>query len=194
MKIDIIGTGLTASFYDWPDGHEKWSVGSAFPAYGSKIDLYFCFHGEPVDHFVRSDIGYFDKHNYPLDAVRDYFGSTYFTNSIGYMLALAIKKKPKEISIWGIDMEHGGEYSFERPCVAYWIGQAEGRGIKVSSSSGLAQANFLYGYENLDLLMEQMKMRKAHAEVMIEKSEGPERDQWIGKMVAIRDMINIARS
>lgn len=194
MIVDIIGTGITASFYDWPDGTEKWSIGSAFPAYGAKVDLYFCFHDEPVDIFNKSDIGYLNKNSYPIDKIIKYFGSRYFTNSISYMLALAIKRKAKQINIWGIDMEAGSEYSFERPSVTYWIGQAEARGIDVTIASGLTDPIYLYGYEDASPIIKQMEMRKRHAEVMIEKSEGRERDQWIGKMVAVRDMINMVKS
>lgn len=194
MIVDIVGTGITASFYDWPDGHEKWSVGSAFPAYGSKIDLYFCFHDEPVDDFIRSGQGFLNKNTYPLDKVIKYFGSRYFTNSISYMMALAIKRKVKQINLWGVDMDAGGEYSFERPSVAYWIGQAEARGIKVTTANDFTNPAFLYGYEDMDMVLRQMEMRKKHAEIMIERSEGRERDQWIGKMTGMRDMINIIRS
>jgi len=192
--VDIVGTGITASFYKWPDGHQKWSVGTAFPAYGAKIDLYFCFHDEPYDIFIKSDIGYLNQDSYPIDKVIKYFGSRYFTNSISYMMALAIKRKAKQINLWGVDMEAGSEYSFERPSVTYWIGQAEARGIEVTTANGLTDPLYLYGYEDASPIVLQMEMRRKHAEVMIEKSEGQERDQWIGKMVAMRDMINIVRS
>lgn len=194
MIIDIIGTGITASFYSWPDGHEKWSIGTAFPAYGPKADLYFCFHDEPVDIFIKSDIGFLNRNSYPLDKIIKYFKTRYFTNSIAYMLALAIKRKPKEIHLWGVEMDSGSTYAYERPCVLYWIGQAEARGIKVVSASRLTEPAFLYGYEDPELLLSQVEMRRKHAEVMAEKTEGREKDQWIGKMVAMRDMINIVRS
>lgn len=194
MTIDIVGTGITAAFYGWPSDHEKWSVGSAFKSYGNKIDIYFCFHDEPVDHFIKSDIGYFDKHNYPLSLVVSYTGSSYFTNSIAYMIALAIKKKVKAINLWGVDLDAGREYEFERPCVAYWIGQAEARGIKVTSSSNLAVGCFNYGYDDFSEMLNQFEMRRKHAEVMAGKTSGREKDQWVGKMVAMRDAINIVRS
>ena len=194
MIIDIVGTGITASFYGWPDGHQKWSIGRAYPSYGDKVDLYFCFHDEPVDIFVRSEIGYLNRDSYPLDKISRYFGTKYFTNSIAYMMALAIKKKPKEIHLWGVEMDGGGAYAFEKPCVLYWVGQAEARGIKVVSASRLTEPVYLYGYEDLSLLLSQLEMRRKHAEVMAEKAEGREKDQWIGKMVALRDAINIVKS
>ena len=74
MTIDIVGTGITTSFYDWDTDHEKWSVGSAFKSYGDKVDVYFCFHDEPVDMFVNAGVRFFDKSNYPLDGVIKYTG------------------------------------------------------------------------------------------------------------------------
>lgn len=194
MIIDIVGTGITASFYDWPDGHEKWSIGTAFPAYGAKVDLYFCFHNEPVDTINRADINCLNKDSYPLDEVVSYFATRYFTNSIAFMMALAIKKEPKEINLWGVEMDSGGAYAFERPCILYWIGQAEARGIKVTSASRLTEPAFLYGYEDPSGLLSQIEMRRKHAEVMAGNTEGREKDQWTGKMVAMRDAINMVKS
>jgi len=176
VTIDIVGTGITTSFYGWPTGREKWSVGSAFKTYGDKIDVYFCFHDEPVDMFVKADIGYYDKHNYPLDGVIKYTGSSYFTNTIAYMLALAIRKKVKAVNLWGVDMDAGDEWAFERPCVAYWIGQAEARGIRVSSSSNIAVGCFNYGYDDYGDLVKQLEMRQRHAKVCAEKTTGREHD------------------
>lgn len=193
MTVDIIGTGATTNFYGWPDG-EKWSVGSAFGSFGSRIDLYFCFHNEPVDAFNKADIGYLDKHNYPLDEIGKKLGSRYFTNSIAYMIAYAIYKGYKGINIWGVDMESDSEYAYERSCVTYWIGQAEARGVKVTIASGLTDPFVLYGYENASKLIAQYEMRRQHAELMADKTEGQKKDQWIGKMVGFRDAINILRS
>jgi hypothetical protein len=195
LTIDIIGTGITGGLYDWPDGSEKWSVGSAFQTLGARIDIYFCFHGEPVDVFNKSDIGYLDKHNYPLDDVVRKFGTRYFTNSIAYMIALAIMRKAKTIRLWGVDMEPGTEWAYERPCVAYWIGRAQERGIKVETSSELTEPFFMYGYdEEGHRLIKQLEIRRKHAEAMAHKTEGRESDQWVGKMVALRDSINLVRS
>jgi len=194
VTLDIVGTGITASFYDWPDGHEKWSVGSALNAYGSKIAVYFCFHDEDIGPFKKAKIDYIDKHNYPLDEVIKYFGTRYFTNSIAYMFALAIKRKYKTINLWGIDMDAGDEWAYERPCVMYWIGQAEARGISVMTASDLTNPAYLYGFEDSAPLIKLLEMRRKHAEVMAEKSEGRPHDQWIGKMVAMRDAINLVRS
>ena len=110
------------------------------------------------------------------------------------MMALAIKKKPKEINLWGVEMDGGGAYAFEKPCVLYWLGQAEARGIKVTSASRLTEPVFLYGYEDPTGLLSQLEMRRRHSEVMAGNTEGREKDQWTGKMVALRDVINMVKS
>lgn len=193
MIIDIIGTGITASFYGWSDGHEKWSIGGAYPAYGDKVDLYFCFHDDE-EAFIKPGVEFINKDSYPLEEAARHFGTRFFTSSIAYMLALAIKKTPKEIHLWGVEMDGGGAYAYEKPCVLYWIGQAEARGIKVKTASRLTEPAFLYGYDDPSGLLSQLEMRRRHAEVMAEKTEGREKDQWIGKMVALRDAINMVKS
>ena len=197
MIIDIVGTGITAGDYDWPDDHNKWSIGVAYKMHKThehKADLYFCFHDGLEDDIKEAGIPSLDKDSYPLDDVVKKFKSEYFTSSIAYMLALAIMKKPKEISLWGIDLEHGTEYAHQRPCILYWIGQAEARGIKVTTSSMLAKTPFMYGYSDISELLKQLNIRLDHADKMANKTEGPVMDQWIGKMVGMRDAINILRS
>ncbi len=198
MTIDIVGTGITSGFYDWPEDHDIWSIGVAYKMHKThdhKATLYFCFHDEPEDDIKEAGIPSLNKDSYPLDEVIEKFGSTYFTSSIAYMLALAITKAPKEINIWGIDMEQGTEYEHQRPCVLYWIGQAAARGIKVDSSSQLAETSFMYGYSDPSVLLRQLEMRRSHAERMGMKSTNvEEKNQWIGKMVGCRDAINIIKS
>ncbi len=72
----------------------------------------------------------------------------YWTNTIAYMLALAIHEDFKEIHLWGVDMATGSEYVQERPCVEFWLGLAAGRGITVAvpdSSPLLKGSNGAYG-------------------------------------------------
>jgi hypothetical protein len=196
--IDIVGTGITSGFYNWPEDHEIWSIGVAYKMHQlqeHKADLYFCFHDELEDDIKEAGIPSLDKDSYPLDEIVEKFGSKYFTSSIAYMLALAITKKPEEINIWGIDMEQGTEYAHQRPCVLYWIGQAEARGITVDSSSKLAKSTFMYGYDDNSELLRQLEMRMAHAEKMgIKATKIEEKNQWIGKMVGMRDAISIIKS
>jgi len=88
---------------------------------------------------------------YPLEGIVDGFGHDYFTSSIAYALALAIATEGvAEIGLWGIDLTHGTEWADQRPCAEYWIGRAEGRGIKITkpAASALLSQRARYGYED----------------------------------------------
>ena len=70
---------------------------------------------------------------YPFDQVVAAMGSNYFaTNTIGYMVGLAIAEGFKEIRLYGINMgddDLGDRYA--RPCIEFLLGMAAGRGAKV---------------------------------------------------------------
>lgn len=67
---------------------------------------------------------------YPFDAVAADVGD-YWCSSIAYMLALAIHEKAEEIGVYGVNMQAGDEYGYQKPNCEYLIGLARGRGIKV---------------------------------------------------------------
>ena len=62
---------------------------------------------------------------FPKDEILKNFRK-YFTNTISWMLALAVKEGFKKIHLYGVDMAMDGEYSFERPSVEYFLGFVEG--------------------------------------------------------------------
>ena len=78
----------------------------------------------------------------------------YLTSSIAYMIALAISRGFEEIILTGIQLEKRVEYLYQRSCVEYWIGRAEGAGIKVTlpDNCPMLKADFLYGYETPNAL------------------------------------------
>jgi hypothetical protein len=96
---------------------------------------------------------------YPLQAIAQAFpnpgagGRPYLTNSIAYMLALAIAEGFQEIGVFGVDMAHDSEYQQQRPSCEYFIGIAQGRGIKVTipPDCELLKTDFLYGFEQEQL-------------------------------------------
>ena len=92
------------------------------------------------------------------DVVKDCGGFEYFTNSVSYMLALAIHEQVDELALFGCDMAQffgkngaNGEYSFQRPSCEFYLGVAVGKGIKVTvaSESDLLKKLCLYGYETI---------------------------------------------
>ena len=104
---------------------------------------------------------------YPIDDMVARFGS-YFTSTVAYMIALAIRAieaeiqasmtvsgplpdsvLEHEIGLWGVDMTHDTEWAWQRACVERLVGIAMGTGIKVTiaESSALLKCPWLYGYD-----------------------------------------------
>lgn len=85
---------------------------------------------------------------YPVNEMVREFETDYFTNSISYMLALAISEQVDEIHLYGIDMALQHESAWERPSIEYFLGYARGAGIKVviPDESDLLKCLGLYGY------------------------------------------------
>jgi hypothetical protein len=108
---------------------------------------------------------------FPLQEILETFskltGARYFTNSISFMLAYALYEgimtghQWDEIHIYGVDMAVGSEYEVQRASCEYWIGIAEGMGIKmhIPNTSDLNKAAFLYAYETKRQMMFEQKMR-----------------------------------
>lgn len=93
---------------------------------------------------------------YPIDDVLEMFPRKYFTNTISYMLALGILEDIYSvISLYGVHLATENEYTYERPNLEYYIGQAEGRGIKVEipQEAEIMKCSWMYGYEHSDALM-----------------------------------------
>jgi hypothetical protein len=75
----------------------------------------------------------------------------YFDNSIAYMIAYALYKGATEIEMYGVALIVEKEYSWERPCVEFWIGYAMGKGVKVTvhepTTIGCFKDRDLYGHK-----------------------------------------------
>jgi hypothetical protein len=90
---------------------------------------------------------------YPLQEILEFYKLKYFTCTIPYMLALAIKEGFKKITLHG--MYHpldSTEYMHHKACVEYWCGIAVGNGVELEISGDtnickpyLFQSG-LYGY------------------------------------------------
>lgn len=85
---------------------------------------------------------------YPKDRIVAKYGR-YFTNTVSWMLALAIDMAPKEIGVWGVDMATNEEYNNQRPSCEFFLGWAAGAGVKihVPPQSDLLKTAGLYGFD-----------------------------------------------
>ena len=167
-RVAIIGAGATRVVAPWEDSdvifyalNEIWQ---------KRYDAHFELHPRAVQserdlEFLRScptpcyvlDLAEWDgmiPHavQYPLERVLDITrGRRYFTSTFSFQIALAIAEGFTEIGLWGVDLARGTlrERLVEAPCVEYWVGLAEGRGIKVTvpEISTLCSQPYLYGYD-----------------------------------------------
>lgn len=139
---------------------------------------------------------------YPLNSVLQKFGN-YFTNTISYMIALAMIEGFKTIGIWGVDMavssplRQQNEYSHQRPSCEYFIGMARGMGIEVivPNECDLLKTRFLYGFQEpqesifskkLNEMQKSMAMRQAQAEQAVRDNEAKVQ-QYIGARSALQE-------
>lgn len=92
-------------------------------------------------------------------------GANYFTNTISWLIALAVAYGYKRIALYGVDMAQdnpvGQEYAKQRPSCEFWIGVAKGRGIQVDipPESDLLQTPFLYGPTHLEPWLAKLEAR-----------------------------------
>lgn len=108
-------------------------------------------------------------------------GWRYYTNSVSWMIAFATARilansGDGEIALYGVDMATSGEYGIQRPSCEYWLGVAEGAGIKVTiaKKADLLKCAFLYGTGDGDEFIVKLDSRIAELEGKIAEANG----QW----------------
>jgi len=196
-RVNIYGSGRSLATADFKAPGVKWAPGSMLGTFKDWPDLYFCMHDHDPVHQISllENTGYIDKRRYPLNKIQERYKSSYFTNTIAYMIAYAMHKGFREIHLDGVDLDPYLEWAFERPCVAYWCGRAEGLGIKVYWKN--LQPAFLYGYEEKEMdkviKMLEDKLAIGRRELKAAGSE-KEKDQWVGFLFGIEQMLKEIRS
>lgn len=100
---------------------------------------------------------------YPKAEMLEKYGPYFFTSTPAWMLALAIEQNPKEIGIWGIDLAAHGEYAEQKPGCMYFIEIARAKGIKITvpNESDLLRPPPLYGFCEVDPMMQKLLARQA---------------------------------
>src|SRR5690606_11291992 len=73
---------------------------------------------------------------YPLGEISKSLPIPYLENSISFQLAQAIHEGVDHIGLFGVHMVGKDEYEHQRPSIAYLVGLAQGRGIKVTVAPG----------------------------------------------------------
>lgn len=98
---------------------------------------------------------------FPQDEINQALGR-YFTNSISWMIAHALKEGVTELHIYGVDMATGTEYASQRPSCEYFLGLAAGAGVKVyvPPQSDLLKLVAMYGVEDDSALHAKMVERE----------------------------------
>ena len=88
---------------------------------------------------------------YPFESVITEFPRGYFTNTVSWMMALALTEGMTHVGLFGCNYDASSEYGPQRGCCEYWLGLAEGRGVHIHLPPGcdlLNRPSLLYGYES----------------------------------------------
>lgn len=176
MKVAILGTAPGWERAPWQDADwELWGLNDAYHLFAPDqvCTRWFELHGDtpltrsrrPADHFERIaalDMPVYYLHGEPptptaikLDVKRlASVGRDYFACTNAYQIALALSLGATEIALYGTPLQSNREVVVERPCVSYWLGLAEGRGVKVSvhhdNVVGLMSHPYRYALEDAD--------------------------------------------
>lgn len=193
-KVAIVAAGPTwmeAPFED--PSFEFWALNAAHRMFeGSIATRWFQLHlpGSGEGHIDEADhIAWLkESHNIPIYMTKYYDtypssiaypfakvvklcspdSGPYFTNTVDYMVALAIMEEFKEIHLFGADFiaDEDNDYYKRRQSLEYYCGQAKGRGIKVviPDDCALLKAEYVYGFtkkprDNDDTIKRLQKLR-----------------------------------
>ena len=97
---------------------------------------------------------------YPLHQALALADGGYFTSTIAYAICYAILEKVDRLRLYGFDVWSGSdanEYTYQRPCIEFWLAFAMGRGMKIEMPyltlpTSHNQQNY-YGYNKFNLKM-----------------------------------------
>ena len=151
-KVCIIGT--TPSAAEAPYDDESWEIWGVSHRhdYVTRATRWFELHThqhEPHDWADEwdenlakwtQDCELWDLDRYPVESIKNAYGTYFLTSTVAWMMALAIDEGVDEIMLWGVDLEHKEEYRDQRAGVKHFIQLAEFAGIKmhVSGINGIA--------------------------------------------------------
>lgn len=73
---------------------------------------------------------------FPFKRLVKKYNTEYFSNTIAYMVALAVDEGYKKIHLYGCDMMTREEYAWEKGGIEYWLGRANGMGVETTIAEG----------------------------------------------------------
>lgn len=96
------------------------------------------------------------------------FPRQYFTNTVSWMMAMAIYENASEIGLWGVNMELDTEYGEQRPSCEYYIGLCDGLAavgamdapVHLPEGSTLLRTAWQYGIEDPPPIVAALRERK----------------------------------
>ncbi len=173
--IELTKDPAYGGYYDWMRQQER-------PIY---------LRDEPPDDFVN---GVQFPLGHILESLSGCAGRKYLTNTVSLMVALAIyehmqgPEAVEEIGLFGVNMaQHGianaashagiftSEYARQRPSVEYWLGIANGKGIRVTipDASDILKSPAIYGYHTSDA-SKKLVVRKKELEQRVQNAQANE--------------------
>lgn len=163
-QVCILGTAETLKEAPFDDPTwEMWGVASIIGhAYLKRIDRLLELHepdnwrlrlaeinaiGKPVwmwKHYPEVPL----SEPFPIDELTTKF-RRYFTNSISFLIAEAIRQEYTDIALFGVHMATATEYASQRPSCEYFLGFAEAKGINlwIPDGADILKAGRMYGFE-----------------------------------------------
>jgi len=98
---------------------------------------------------------------FPYDEVKAKMQTSYFTNSISWLLGFACWCGYEHVSLYGVDLAVSDEYEKQRPSMEYLIGKARALGVEVfiSPKSDLLKATHEYGRQQLEQMDFELRLR-----------------------------------
>lgn len=155
----VIITGSTIGYEEDVDDAELWTVNHGYVTQSNMTRLYFM---DTLKEVIKADKdfdddGFIKEINklgipiycqeqypeiensiaYPKDYIVNYFGISYFTSTIAFMLAHAIAIGFGKIILHKVLLHpHAPEYQEQKACLDFWCGVAIGKGIQVVISPG----------------------------------------------------------
>jgi hypothetical protein len=115
----------------------------------------------------------------------------FFTNSISYMVAVALLEKFTHLHLYGIDMASSGEYRDQKASLTYFLGLAEGRGVKIDIAKGspILETDVQYGFGKSKFSMWDQRVKAMRSYIQSELASHQSLiDQYKGSLKALETM------